>query len=174
MQVYRCVTDDADYIGLADSGPSVLIVVHEADSTDGYADAAELELTGSAARKVAAKLRELLAGVGKAGEVCGVFVGRTSDDPGILVCVGVEGGSSRSVILSNVDVSDFADRLTVTASETDNHEPDTTPANHREDFAELTRRAAALKITATVFQVAEVDLFEAAEWVVTESTEEAA
>ncbi|WP_370942580.1 hypothetical protein AB5J62_26210 [Amycolatopsis sp. cg5] len=174
MYIYRCATDDADYIGLASSTNSVLITINEANSTDGYADAAELDLTGSDARFVADKLRIVLAGTGKAGEVCGVYVGRTESDKGVLISVGVDGGGNRSVILSSAQAADFADRMTVTASEVDDRSTETATVDQRAAFAELTRRAAALKITATVFEVAEVDLFDAAEWVATETESDAA
>ncbi len=173
MHVYRCVTDEEDFIGIATLGSSILITVNEAEPTDGLADAAELEITSDDARAVADKIRELLAEQGKAGEVSGVFLGRTTDDPGILLCVGVDGGTSRSVILSRTDAADAADKLTLTASEADDRTQDT-PAATAETFADLTRRAAALKITATLFEAGDVDLFEAAEWVAAEPAAEAA
>lgn len=172
MHVYHDANDEDDYIGIAASGPVVLLVVHEADSNDGFADAAELELTSPNARAIAEKLRELLDGNGKATEVAGVFLGRTSDEPGILVSVGVDGGTSRSVIVSRADAADFAERLTLAASEVTEERPDGT-ANQGAQFADLIRRAAALKITAGVFDVAEVDLFDAAEWVATAAASEA-
>ncbi|RSN58862.1 hypothetical protein DMH01_22920 [Amycolatopsis sp. WAC 04182] len=174
MHVYRCVTDEEDFIGIATLGSSILITVSEAESTDGLADAAELEITSDDARAVADKIRELLAEQGKAGEVSGVFLGRTTDDPGILLCVGVDGGTGRSVILSRTDAADAADKLTLTASEADDRRQDASPAATAETFADLTRRAAALKITATLFEAGDVDLFEAAEWVAAEPAAEAA
>ncbi|RSM66608.1 hypothetical protein DMH03_05760 [Amycolatopsis sp. WAC 01376] len=174
MHVFRCVTDEEDFIGFAALGSSVLITVNEAEPTDGLSDAAELEITGDDARAVADKIRALLAEQGKAGEVSGVFLGRTTDDPGILIGVGVDGGTSRSVILSRTDAADAADKLTLTASEADDRRQGADPAATAETFAELTRRAAALKITATVFEVGDVDLFEAAEWVAADPAAEAA
>ncbi|MGW4829511.1 hypothetical protein ACWEOG_18150 [Amycolatopsis japonica] len=173
MHVYRCVTDEEDFVGIAALGPSILITVSEAEATDELADAAELEITSDDARAVADKIRELLAEQGKASEVSGVFLGRTTDDPGILLCVGVEGGTSRSVILSRTDAADAADKLTLSASEADDRRQATSPAGTTETFADLTRRAAALKITATLFEAGDVDLFAAAEWVAADPAEAA-
>ncbi|WP_410591118.1 hypothetical protein [Amycolatopsis sp. lyj-23] len=162
MHIYRCVSDEDDYIGFAVSGSSAVLTVHESDSDDGQPDTAELEFTAPQAHEIAAKLRELSAQTGQAGTVAGLFLGRTTDEPGILFSACLDGGTCRDVILSHTDAADLADRLTLTATTADTDPAADVPAP---PFADLLRRATALRITATVFEVPEVDLFDAAEWV---------
>jgi len=160
MHVYRCATDEDDYAGFGVSGKTVVLTIHESDSGDDKPNTAELEFTAQQACKVAAKLRELGAQTGKADTVCGLFLGRTTTEPGILLSACLDGGTCREVILSHADAADLADRLTIAAGTADTDPGQTDPQS-----ADFIRRATALRVTATVFEVPEVDLYDAAEWV---------
>ncbi|MFF0144651.1 hypothetical protein ATK36_3167 [Amycolatopsis sulphurea] len=172
MRIYRCAADEGDYAGFAVTESAIFLTVSQAGQDDGQPDVAELSFTAAQARALGDKLHQLLSEHGKAAEVHGVYLGRTTDQPGILVSAGIDGGTCRSVVLARKDAADLADRLTVAG--TTQAGPGTEQAGQALSVAELFRRATALRITATVFEVDEVDLFDAAEWVVTDTEERAA
>ncbi|MFE0020502.1 hypothetical protein [Amycolatopsis sp. NPDC059021] len=166
MRVYRCLTDEDDYIGIATTAGGVLLTVHETRTTAGQPATAEHEISADDARALADKIRAVLAGEDKAGETCGMYVGlRPGEATGLLVSVGLDTGATACVILSREDAAGLADRLTLAGAELP---ADTAPATDPGEFPDLARRAAALRITATTFDVAEVDLYDAAEWVAAE------
>lgn len=170
MKVYRCCVEEGDHIGVAALDSRVLITVTEHGTGDGGEPATERELTADQADALADRLQAIHVDGGKSGDIYGVWIGEAAEDRGFLICLEATNGSSRSVILTGDDTAAFCAELHTTARAVENSViPQPRDAN-APDVEMMARRAAALCITAAVFDVV-IDFFVAATWVAGQNVE---